>query len=267
MEPRSVFDDLFNSSAVRISLVGVFAILALFLFAKTMDIVQDFGRTDLSNIATISITGTGKASVAPNVAQISFSVEERATTVAAAQDSATKRTNDTLAGLTKLGILDKDIKTSGYNVNPMYATPSCPPGTFCPAQNGKITGYTVTQSIEVKVRDTAKTGEVLQLLGTEGVQNVSGPNFMVDDTSLVDAEARGKAIDDAHQKGEVLARQLGVHLGKVVGFSENGSSMPYPMFAGGLTKTATADRESVAPSVPTGENETVSNVTIVYEIR
>lgn len=255
------------SRGVRYAAVAALSVLSLFLFAKTWVVFDNLGRIDTTNVASITVTGTGKASVAPNIANINFTVQENASTVAAAQESATKRTDTALAAIKKLGVADKDIQTSGYNVSPQYATEPCSPGAYCPQNTSKIIGYQVSQSVDVKVRDTAKAGDVLGALGTAGVQNVSGPNFTVDDTSAVSADARGKAIDDARAKAEVLAKQLGVHLGKVVNFSENASG-GYPMYA---TLGKAEARDSVAPAavptIPAGQNETNVSVTIVYEIK
>jgi uncharacterized protein YggE len=265
MNPNSL-EDLFGNTTIRIAVVGVLAILALFLFAETLAAVDGIGHTDTSNIASITVTGTGKASMAPNIANISFTVQENAPVVADAQNAATKRTNAALAALKKLGVADADVKTSGYNVNPQYEIKPCAPGVYCPQDTTKISGYQVSQSIEVKVRDTAKAGDVVAALGTVGVQNISGPNFMVDDTSAVEADARGKAISDARAKAQVLASQLGVHLGKVVGFSENGGGVPMPYFAQGKSAGMATDA-AVAPTLPTGTNETNVTVSVTYEIR
>ncbi len=254
------------SRGVRYAAVAALSLLALFLLAKTIETLDSIGRVDTANVASITVTGIGKASAAPTIASINFTVQESAATTAAAQNAATKRTDVALAAIKKLGIQDKDVQTSGYNISPQYETKPCAPGVYCPQDTSKISGYQVSQSVTVKVRDTAKAGDVLQALGAAGVQNVSGPDFAVDDTSAVSAEARGKAIADARAKADVLAKQLGVHLGKVVGFSESGGS-PYPMFAGGMTKSATLDSAVAAPTVPTGQNETNSSVTIVYEIK
>ena len=67
-------------AGVRIALIGVLAILSLFLFAKTWATVEEVGRIDVSTSATISVTGTGKASALPNIAQVSFSIQESGTT-------------------------------------------------------------------------------------------------------------------------------------------------------------------------------------------
>ncbi len=265
MNPNMV-DEFFGNKGVRISAVVALGVLSLFLVAKTWAVVDGLSRTQIGNVATITVTGTGKASLAPNVALIGFTVQENATTVAAAQEAATKRTDAALAAIKKLGIADKDVKTNGYNVSPQYENAPCRPGAACP-QSSTIIGYQVSQSVEVKVRDTAKAGGVLQALGTAGVQNVSGPNFTIDDESGVQAEARGKAITDARTKANALARQLGVRLGNVVGFSESGG-MPYPMYYGGATKVSAMNAVAVAPpTLPVGENETTTTVSVTYEIR
>jgi uncharacterized protein YggE len=250
---------------VRYAAALALVLLAVFLLVKTWATFDQVGHVNPSNVASISVTGSGKASAAPTIATINFTVQENASAVAAAQDAATKRTDNALAAVKKLGVEDKDIQTNGYNVNPQYEIKPCAPGVFCPQDTNKITGYQVSQSVTVKVRDTAKAGAVLGALGKAGVQNVSGPNFTVDDTSAVMAEARGKAIADARAKAEVLAKQLGVDLGKVVSFSENGGG-PMPYFA--QAKGAGMDSIAApAPTLPTGQNETSVTVTVVYEIK
>lgn len=254
-------------AGVRIAIIGVLAIFSLFLYAQTMLAIDGLGRTNISNVASITVTGTGKASVTPNIAQISFSVEEKGATGEEAQNKATKLTDGALATLKKLGVAEKDIKTTGYQVTPEYEIKPCSPGVPCNSGTGKILGYRVIQSVEVKIHDTSKTGEVLQTLTSLGVQNISGPNFIVDDESVTQAEARGKAIADARAKAETLASQLGVRLGKVIGFSENGSVI-YPMNQSAMTKSAVMDAVAApSPSIPVGQNDTNANVTVVYEIK
>lgn len=249
-----------------IAATGTLAILALFLFVEVVNGVNNFGRLDSVPANVITVTGEGKATAVPNIADVTFSVMESAPSVAAAQSAATDKTNAALAAMKTLGIADADVKTVSYNVNPQYETQTCPPGVYCPANDAKITGYQVSQTVDVKVRDTSKAGDVLQKLGTLGVQNISGPNFTVDDDSSVQDAARGDAIQDAQAKAAVLAKQLGVHLGKVVSFSENGGITPYPMYASGAVMKSQA-MDAVAPSLPVGQDETSVSVTITYEIR
>jgi uncharacterized protein YggE len=197
-------------------------------------------------------------------------VQQQAQTVAAAQTAATKQTNDALAALKAEGIADADVKTLGYNVNPQYAsngTQNCPPGIMCPmvvTNSNTITGYQVSQTVQVKVRDTSKAGDVLQKLGTLNVQNISGPQFMVDDDTAVTDAARANAIADARTKAETLAKELHVRLGNVVSYNENGGYNPSPVYSA-LSKGAATD--AAAPSLPTGTNETDVTVSVTYEIK
>ncbi len=266
----NTWDDMTTNKFIRIAIIGVLGILALFLLVLTIGGAQNLGRPTAPITNVITVSGEGKATAIPNIADITFSVTETAGTVAGAQASATTKTNSVLAELTKLGIADVDVKTTSYAVSPHYEYPR-PCGINMPClqytdSNPKISGYDVSQTIEVKVRDTKKAGDVLQALGTLGVQNIYGPNFIVDNDQTVTDEARGKAIADAKARAEVLAGQLGVHLGQIVNYSEGGN-YPMPMYAAMGKGSAMTDSVASAPSLPAGQNETSVNVSITYEIR
>lgn len=262
-------NELSSNRVVRVALTAVLILLALFLLAKTWHTA--FGRDVGDPYNTITVEGTGRSAAVPDTARITFTVMESAVNVADAQDAATKKTDAALNAVSEKGVADKDIKTVSYTVSPKYEytqTP-CYPGMMCPAvisSSPRIVGYDVSQTVEVKVRDTAKAGEVLEVLGSLGVQNISGPDFVVDDESGVKNEARAEAIEEARMKAKQLAKELGVRLGDVVSYSENGA---YPMMyeaygkGGGIMD---ADVRS-APSLPTGENETNVTVSVTYEIR
>jgi uncharacterized protein YggE len=258
------------SKPIRTTVVVVLATLALFLLAQTWHTI-----TEIRNIyapGNITVKGIGKASVAPNIAHISFTVQEKAATVSEAQKTATEKTNTALETIKAAEILDKDVTTTGYNVNPEYEVVAPCFGGDCLQAQPKIIGYQVSQSVEAKVRDIEKAGELLQKLGYLNIQNISGPNFMVDDDAEVVAQARGKAIEDAQAKADVLAKQLGVSLGKVIGFCDNCGDfqLPEPQFSkSGMMDMmrSSAISNEVAPNLPQGEQMTVRTVEIIYEIR
>jgi len=259
----------YRAPAFRIAAIAAVGLLALFLLVKTIDMLAyGVGRSDLYPSKTISVEGTGEASMIPDIAQITFSVTEKGATVSEAQDKATAKTDAALEAVRGQGVEEADVKTLGYNVYPTYEYQQpcysgiCPPVSSSP----RITGYEVSQSIEVKVRDTAKAGSVLQSLGTVGVQNISGPNFVVDDEDNIRAEARAAAIAEAKEKAKSLAKDLGVNLGSVISFSEStGGSYPmYDSYGRGGMESAVAQS---APSLPVGENETMVTVYITYELR
>jgi uncharacterized protein len=101
-----------------------------------------------------------------------------------------------------------------------------------------------------------------------GANNVSGLSFTIDDEDALTAEAREQAINDAEEKAEELADQLGVSLVRIVGFNEGGGGYPVQYARAEMTMMA-LDEGAVgsAPSLPVGENKISSFVTITYEIR
>jgi hypothetical protein len=117
------------------------------------------------------------------------------------------------------------------------------------------------------VRDTTKAGAILSGVGTKGASNVSGISFTVADQNLLESQARAKAIEAAKAKADVLARQLGVSIVRVVAFNENGN---YPMYAAKAMdmRTGGAMLESApAPELPVGQSKISSDVSVTYEIR
>lgn len=263
-------NQILEHKPIRYAVLSVLVLLSVFLLVSAWQ--GAFGHNQFEPVNAITVEGTGDVNTVPDVARITFTVSESAASVKAAQDLATKKTDAALASIKKLDVADKDVKTLGYNVSPKYDyNQPCPPGAMCAQMvtgTPKIVGYEVSQTVQVTVRDTAKASDVLAGLASAGVQNISGPEFSVDDEDAAKAEARGKAIEEARTKAKLLAKQLGVHLGKVVSYSENGSGYPQPMMYSAVAKGGMMDasRES-APSLPTGENKTTVSVSVTYEIR
>ncbi len=132
-----------------------------------------------------------------------------------------------------------------------------------------LRGYEVRQSTTVKVRDTAKAGDLLAGVGDKGATELSGLNFTFDKPEATQTEARNKAIADAKAKADELAKQLGVHLVRVVSFSESGSGYPQPYAygRGGATANQAMDSKAVAPEISVGQNNVTDDVSITYEIK
>ncbi len=257
--------EIFGDRGIRVALVGVLSILALFLLAKTISIAENFDRPSHPATDTITVSGSGQATLPPDVARISFTVENTAPSVSDAQAATTKQANTALDFVKGQGVADKDVKTLSYSVSPQYAYPSpCPPMALCPVQSGapKITGYQVAETIQVTMHDLSSVGALLSGLGKLEVQNISGPAFaLADPTAGYDA-ARADAIEKAKAQAALLAKQLGISLGKIVNFSES-SGNPYPVMYGARA----ADAQSAStPNVPVGENTYNASVSITYEI-
>ncbi len=269
MEPKHIaYNKPIQIALLILLIVGCVASLKGLAFGK-------MGKGSALDKPTIVVYGTGEVYASPDVAMVSFEVRKESKTVADAQDQVNKIMADVKAGLIAKGIEEKDIKTQYYSTYPVYdyvQTPavSCSP-SYCPpsGQNQVLRGYEVSQSIEVKIRNIDTSGDIISLLGTKSVTNISGLNFTIDNEDAVKATARQQAIDEAKAKAEALADQLGVKLVRIVNFNED-ISPAYPMMyaRGGAMDAVKLESAVGNPAVlPTGENKIISNVSIVYEIR
>lgn len=257
---------------VRIGAV-VLSLLALFLLAQTFKTFKEFKYVGSGVTAsnTISVSGMGEVFAVPDRATFSVTIREEAKEVADAQEAATKKSNDIIAYLKGAGVEEKDIKTISYNVNPKYEYSQGVCTQFsCPPSRQTLIGFEVYQSLEVKVQDPKKAGDLLSGVGGKGASEVSGLSFTIEDEDALKAEAREMAIKEAREKADELASQLGVNVVRVVGFYEDsGGYYPYYGKGGVAMDVAMSARAEAAPvpELPTGENKIISNVQITYEIR
>ncbi len=239
--------------------------LSLFLLVSTISKLDGLSDNDMS-YNSINVTGTGEVVVIPDVAVFTFSVSETSETVDTAQTLATTKINKALDALKGAGVEEKDLKTESYNIHPRYEWNQgiCYMGN-CPDGRSELIGYEVSQTTQVKVRDTKKAGEMLTLVGATGISTVSGLQFTVDDADAAKAEARSKAIADAREKAKQLAKDLGVDLGDIVSYYEEGPGA-YPMYNYDMGMSVKAEAAPVAPQMPVGENTVTSNITITFQI-
>lgn len=257
-------------SIIVTALAAALAALALWGAAEFFSTLKEYRFIGSGTTATntITVSGEGELFAVPDLATFTVSIQEEAKEVKDAQKVATQKTNDIIAYLRGAGIAEKDIKTTSYNVQPKYEWMEVQCVRYpCPGGKNEMTGYTVSQSIEIKVRDTDKAGEILAAVGTKGAFMVSGLTFTIDDEDKLNADARDKAILDAREKAEVLADQLGVSLVRIVGFSENDGGYT-PMYMKREVALMSADAAGgAAPELPMGENKIISRVSVTYEIR
>ncbi len=244
-------------------------LLVVFLAVKSVYVLRATGELgkDVPPTSMISVSGESEVFAVPDTASLSFGATAFASTVSDAQQEVTKKINAALDMLKKAGIEEKDIKNTDYSISPHYEYPQiyCIKAP-CPSPRQTLTGYDVTQTVSVKIRDTKKVGDILGNLGELGLSNVSGVTFTIDDEDGLRADAREKAIKMAQEKAEKLADDLDVSLGRIVSFSESGDyPMPYAYGRGGDAVMNMAAPEKV--SVPVGENKIMSTVTITYEIK
>lgn len=254
-ENSNLYGKLLKAGAVAM------ALLALFLFAKTISEIKGWrviGK-DIPPQATITVSGKGEVVIKPDIATFSFGIQEESLVVGEAQEGVAKSENEILAFLEKNGVAKDDIKVSGYNIYPRYDYAR---------SSGKQTlaAYVVSESVEVKVRKIGDAGKLIGSLGEFGATNLSGLSFNVDKQDDVLKQAREKAIADAKVNAQKLAKELGVSLSRIVSFSENGGGYPVPMYYA-KAEMGMGGADSATPELPSGTNKITSNISITYEIR
>ncbi len=268
MYMSSFFSELFSIRGAKAGIVSVLGMLSLFLLVQTLSSLSNIGRAGVPATDVITVQASGQATLPPDIAHISYSVTHTALTVSKAQEAATAQSAQAVAFLSEHGIAKKDLKTLSYSIAPQYEYESpCPYGNCPRSSTPRITGYQVSETVQVTVRDLPIVGEILSGLGKLEVQNVSGPNFGLDDDTAGYNAAREDAIEKAKEQADELSDQLGVSLGKIVNFSE--SSGYYPMYSkygmGGMMEANVFSAS--APDIQPGENTYSASVSITYEIR
>ena len=254
------------------ALVVLMIVLSLYFGMKFLSEFRSYGRAGGADVNVITLSGHGEVSAVPDLATVYFTIQKEAKTVKEAQEGVAAVETEAIKSLKANGIEEKDFKASNSSFSPVYEYQyskmmpcnefGCPPSR--PGKN-VITGYQASESITVKVRNVDSVGKVMQDLGTLGVSDLNGPNFTIDDEEALLAQARKEAINEAKAKAKVLARDLGVRLGRVVTFSEGGY-YPTPMYAKAEMGMG-GDSVSAPAEIPKGENTITSDVTITYEIR
>ena len=262
--------EFLKDKKVNITIFILLVVLGLFLFVQFINgIKENKYLGDQYGIHTIYVTGEGEVTAVSDIATLSVNLNKEAATAKEAQTLLNESINKALDYLKMQNIDDKDIKSEYGGISPKYSYETKVCYTYpCPTKDPKIVGYTATQTITIKVRDVDNANVIKTGLAEAGVTDISGPTFSIDDEEVYQDEARTLAIKDARQKAKSLARDLGVRLGKVVSFSENGD---YRMYSSAKTMNAEIAYDSgsgvVPPTLPKGENKITSTVTVTYEIK
>lgn len=241
-----------------IALIGALVVTAygIFSFVRSYE--------DTAETSSFSANAEGKVVAIPDIAQFSFSIiTQGGIDLKNTQTENTNNANVTIAFVKSKGIDAKDITTQGYNVEPRYQYFDCSgrQSSVCPPY--EIVGYTITQTVLLKVRDFSTIGDLLSGVIENGANTVSQLSFTVEDPLLLENQAREKAITKAKEKAKSIAKAGGFRLGKLRSISE-GSYYPVPMFS---TMEAKGGATPASPTIEPGSYDITINVSLTYEIK
>lgn len=213
--------------------------------------------TDPSSPAehTISVSGTGRVLLSPDIADLRLGVLAEEPTVRAARDANAEAMTAVIASLRKLGIEQRDIQTTTLSLSPVYAYPS-------DGQRPRITGYSLSNAVSVTIRDLDLVGDAIDGALVAGATSLDGVSFRVADQAAAEKQAREAAIAEAKAKAQTLASAAGVRITGVAAISETVSPIPYPVYFGAREEAGV----DVATPVEPGSNEVSVTVSVVYLI-
>lgn len=238
----------------NLSLIA-FAFVLLFLFLKiTGPLPFSVNSVSTQKTDTFNVTGEGKVSIKPDVATVTVGISVSAPTVKEAQDQINANINKVSQGIKSLGISDKDIQTTNYNINPNYDYKT---------SIQQITGYSANTNLLIKVRNLDNVNSVLDTATKMGANQVGGVNFDVDDKTKAENEARAKAVANAKTKAIDAAKIAGFRLGKIVNYQENSNDFPRPV---SMLFSAMEAKTTAPTQVEPGSTDITITVTLSYEI-
>lgn len=235
----------------------LFILVGVFLYTKLAGPIPfsvNSIQTNKSNL--FSVTGKGEATEVPDTALISLGVAKTAPNVLTAQEQVNTISNKLISDLKSLGIEEKNIKTTNYSVYPNYDYS---------AGRQNITGYTITQNLEVKIKPIDKANKAIDIATSDGANIVGGINFVLNDDAQkrLENKAREEAIKNAKEKAESLSRLSGIRLGRIIDVSENPVfERPIPV---SLDLKAPESEIEKSTEITPGESTITTTITLSYE--
>jgi uncharacterized protein YggE len=203
---------------------------------------------------TISVNGTGRVVISPDVADLRIGVVSEASTVGAARDAAAAAMTGIIDRLRQLRIADRDIQTTTLSLSPVYDYRSS-------ETRPHITGYSLANMVAVTIRDLDVVGDAIDGAVAAGATSIDGISFRASDQAAAEKQARETAMAEAKAKAQTLASAAGVSITGVAAISESVSPTPYPVYYGAPTA-----EDAARTPIEAGSNEVSVTVSVVYLI-
>jgi hypothetical protein len=205
--------------------------------------------------------GSGNVIGTPDRAQVTFSVQTENIDVKTAQMTNAVQMTKVIDALVAAGLPKDALKTTGYNIYPLYEDYSKSPF------EQKIKTYQVTNTLTVTLHDVNRTGEVIDVAVANGVNQASSIQFMLSDAQaqVLRTEALKKAVALARADADTVASELGVTIVGVKSADISGGYAPvlFENYQAGNAMTKSAAPTPIQP----GDVTVTAQVSVTYSIR
>jgi uncharacterized protein len=204
--------------------------------------------------ARVIVVGEASVSAPPDYAEVRGGVNTTAKTVKEAVDANSKLMAAVTGALLDSGVAQNDVQTSEFSIEPVYTSQTS-------SAEPKLSGYRVSNQVNVRIHQLAKVGEILDRLVAAGATNVGNVQFLLSDPSKMLDQAREAAVADARHKAELYARASGLNLGHVAWITES------PEFAQPVADGIRMKSAQMAPvPIQPGENTLHASITVGFDI-
>jgi uncharacterized protein YggE len=171
----------------------------------------------------IVTNGEGLVTAAPDRAFVSISAESRAKLPKVAQQQNAQAMTAVQDRLKAAGISGDAVRTITLDLQPEFDY-----------NDGKQTlrGYVARNTVEVRVDEIGKVGEVVDAAVSSGATSVSNIRFDLKDRQAVQQKALAEAVTDARARADALAKAAGLSINRIVRLedqSEQHVPPPRPM--------------------------------------
>lgn len=194
---------------------------------------------------TVTTTGHGVVTVAPDEASVTAGVHTQAATAAGALSQNATLMNAVVAALKTAG--GSNLQTQQVSLYPQTNS-----------QN-QVTAYVADNSVSAKAK-IAGAGRLIDAAVAAGANTVNGPSLDVSDRDARYRDALGKAVEDARAKAQALAKAGGFGVGQVSSVTEQSAGAPVPVF-----ESAAAAKSDATPIEP-GTQDVTADVTVTFRI-
>jgi uncharacterized protein YggE len=211
---------------------------------------------------TISVYGTATAYVAPNLATVTIAVVTQNKDAFRAQQENAGRSTAVINAIKGVKDPPMEVSTGEYTITVQHPIE----GTV---RTTEITGYEVTNSISVKIRDLSKVGEVLDQALKAGANSVTGVTFTLENNEAARREVLTAATTDAIGRVQAIVRGLNandssVSRFRIIDVSEPGREYT-PLRAANQSMKTFADTTANTP-IETGKISVTATVCLRAEI-
>lgn len=203
---------------------------------------------------TITVSGQGRVSVAPDRALVRLGVLTRAATAPEALQEHEDDVARVLTQVRRFGIADREIEIEALSLGEDYG------------RDGPD-GYRAQRVVTVTMDSLRRVPDLVAAVVGEGANQLQSIEYVVRDTTPIKALALDRAVADARTKAERIAAASGVTIGAVVAVQEGGSlSLPPILRYSRSTSAAAAAPPPQPGAYSTGSSEVVADVVVQFRI-